>query len=73
MEKFEYKVFSLKREGLQAGSWYDGLVDLGPEITCELLIPLGKIGWEVVTALQSYGGMSNTIILKRLLMRDLRG
>ena len=73
MEKFEYKVFWNKRAGLLTISWFDGELDLGPEITSELLLAYGKIGWEVVTALQTFGGLSNKIILKRRLANDLRG
>ncbi len=73
MEKFEYKVFWNKRAGLLAVSWFDGDLNLGPEITSELLQPYGKIGWEVVTSMQSYGGLTHKIILKRRLATDLRG
>lgn len=73
MEKFEYKVFWHKQSGLLALSWFDGDINLGSEITTELLMPYGKLGWEVVIAIQSMGGATNKIILKRLLSRDLRG
>jgi len=72
MEKFEYKVFWNKRAGLLAVSWFDGEIDLGPEITSEILLPYGKNGWEVAVALQSFGGLTNKIILKRRLAHDLR-
>ena len=72
MEKFEYKVLWNKRAGLLAVSWFDGELNIGPEITSELLSPYGKNGWEVVVSMQSFGGLTDKIILKRRLAHDLR-
>lgn len=65
MDKFEYKVLLNKRTGVLAEHWFDGDQDIGSEITSELLAPYGQDGWEVVTAMQTVGGPTHKIILKR--------
>ena len=66
MDKFEYKVLWNKRAGILAEHWFDGDLDLGPEITTELLAPFGRDGWEVVAAMQTISGPTHKLILKRV-------
>lgn len=66
MNTFEYKVLWNRAVGVLAGEhWFDGELDLGKEITTELLAPYGEDGWEVVATMQTLAGPTHKIILKR--------
>ena len=65
MNRFEHKVLWNKRAGLLTEHWFDGDMDIGPEITSEILAPYGEDGWEVVAVMQTVGGATHKIILKR--------
>jgi hypothetical protein len=73
MDKFDYKVLLNKRAGLLTVNWFDGSQDLGPKITSELLSSYGQDGWEVVTAMQTFGGLTHKLILQRRRPANLRG
>ena len=51
---------SRRNEEVLVECWFDGDLDLGPEISAELLDSYGQDGWEVVLALDS-----QRILLKR--------
>ena len=65
MDDFDCKVLSYKRVGSLGEHWFDGDKDLGPEITTELLIPYGQDAWEVTVAMQTIGGVTHKLSLKR--------
>ncbi|HLX60759.1 MAG TPA: DUF4177 domain-containing protein [Planctomycetota bacterium] len=67
MEKFEYKVLWNRVHGLLHEDWFDGELNLGPEITSELLSKYGAEGWELVTTMQTGmpPGATHKVILKR--------
>lgn len=64
MEKFEYKVLWNKSHGVRE-DWFDGVENIGPEITTELLNRYGEQGWEVAATLQMVAGPTHKLILKR--------
>ena len=67
MDQFEYKVLKPREVGVFKVHWFDGNLDLGPEISAELLNPYGMDGWEVIAIHES-----QRILLKRCLADEQR-